>query len=102
MRHVALVAALGLTAAGMAAQAIQFYADAGWITALDRPLWDTSWLLSDSSVPGRALHALLGYTDRPTGAQISVYLCVSAIMIALARLARSPTPQPNDLGGARG
>ena len=30
-------------------------------------LWDTSWLLPQDSMIGRALHALVGYSDRPMG-----------------------------------
>ena len=57
---------IALLAAGMAAQATAFLERANWLTALDGVVWDSSWLLSDSSLPGKALHTLIGYTDQPT------------------------------------
>ena len=53
-----------LLAAGMAAQAVAFLERAHWLTSLDTVVWDSGWLLSEASMPGRALHTLIGYTDR--------------------------------------
>ena len=44
-------ALIALLAAGMAAQAIAFLEQANILTALDETVWDTSWILSDSSYP---------------------------------------------------
>ena len=55
-----------LLAAGMAAQAVGFLERANWLTSLDTVVWDSGWLLSETSIPGRALHTLIGYTDQPT------------------------------------
>jgi high-affinity iron transporter len=49
-----------LLAAGMAAQAIAFLEQANVLTAFDETVWNTSWVLSDSSYLGRALHTLIG------------------------------------------
>lgn len=70
-------------AAGLAAQAAQFLTNAGLITVLDRPLWNTANILSEGSLVGRVLHALVGYTDRPTGLQVIVYLGTILVMVAL-------------------
>jgi high-affinity iron transporter len=35
-----------------------------------------AWLLSDSSLVGKALHTLIGYTDQPTAMQLTVYLAI--------------------------
>jgi high-affinity iron transporter len=43
-------------------------------------LWDTSWLLPQDSFVGRALHALMGYSDRPMGVQLAAYLVVLAVL----------------------
>ncbi len=40
---------IALLAAGMAAQAAAFLEKANWLTAMDGIVWDTGWLLSDSS-----------------------------------------------------
>ena len=64
---------IAFLAAGLAAQAIAFLEQADIVTALDRTVWDTSWLLSNSSMLGRALHTLIGYVDQPTAMQLVVY-----------------------------
>jgi len=76
-------------AAGMAAEAVRYLQMAGVINLLQNRLWDTSWLLSDSSLVGRALHVLIGYDDRPTALQVIVYAVTLAIILALIRMARS-------------
>jgi high-affinity iron transporter len=78
-----------LLAAGMAAQAAAFLEKANWLTAMSGVVWDTSWLLEDSSIPGKALHTLIGYTDQPTAMQLSVYVAVLAITFVLMRLSGS-------------
>jgi high-affinity iron transporter len=81
---------LALLAAGMAAQAVRFLQAAGVVTALHTRLWDTSWLLPESSIVGRMLHVLVGYTDRPTALQLLVYVATLATIVALMRLVRAP------------
>jgi high-affinity iron transporter len=78
-----------LLAAGMAAQAAAFLEKANWLTAMDNVVWDTSWLLDESSIPGKALHTLVGYTDQPTAMQLSVYVAVLVITFVLMRLSGS-------------
>jgi high-affinity iron transporter len=86
---------IALLAAGMAAQAVRFLQAAGVVTALRSRVWDTSWLLSDSSIVGRALHVLVGYTDKPTALQLVAYLATLATMFILIRTARSSSaPRP--------
>lgn len=77
---------LTLLAAGMAAQAIRFLQAAGVVTALPMHVWDTSWLLPDSSILGRLLHVLVGYTAKPTAMQLLVYLLTLATILMLMRL----------------
>ena len=81
---------IALLAAGMAAQAVQFLNNGGVLSALDNTMWDTSWLLSEGSIPGRLLHTLIGYTERPTGMQLVVYVCTLLAMYLLMRFARAP------------
>jgi high-affinity iron transporter len=89
-RHIFSVTSwlIALLAAGMAAQAMQFLNGAGLVVALDRPLWDTSWLLSEKSIFGRLLHTLIGYIDRPTEMQLIVYIATLFAMFLLMRVAR--------------
>ncbi len=94
-RHIFSVTSwlIALLAAGMAAQAVHFLNNAGWLVAFERTVWDTSWLLSEGSVLGRFFHALIGYTERPTEMQLMVYAATLLAMFALTRLAR-PSPRP--------
>jgi high-affinity iron transporter len=79
-----------LLAAGLAAQAIAFIQQAGYLERLTSSVWNSSWLLSDESLTGRLLHTLIGYTARPSGAQLIVYLGTVAVIVTLMRLVRSP------------
>ncbi len=77
---------IALLAAGMASQAIVFLQQAGLVTVLSHTVWDTSGMLSDGSLAGKALHTLVGYTDRPTGLQLLVYGLTLATIFTLMRL----------------
>jgi high-affinity iron transporter len=79
---------IALLAAGMASQAVQFLNNAGMVVAFDGTVWDTSWMLSESSIFGRMLHALIGYTERPTEMQLMVYIATLLAMFLLMRIAR--------------
>ncbi len=81
---------IALLAAGMAAQAAGFLEKASWLTAMDNVVWDSAWLLSDSSIIGKALHTLIGYTDQPTAMQLTVYLAILLATFVLMRLYGAP------------
>ena len=81
---------IALLAAGMAAQAAAFLEKANWLTAMDNVVWDSGWLLSDASLPGKALHTLIGYTDQPTAMQLTVYLAVLLVTFVLMRFYGAP------------
>jgi high-affinity iron transporter len=76
---------IALLAAGMAAQAAAFLERANWLTVLDNIVWDSGWLLPDTSIAGRALHTLIGYTDQPTAMQLIVYLAILLTTFVLMR-----------------
>jgi len=79
-----------LLAAGMASQAARFLVQADLLPSLGSRLWDTSGLLSDRSVVGQALHALIGYDARPAGVQVVFYV-VTGVLIAIGmRVWRKP------------
>jgi high-affinity iron transporter len=81
-----------LLAAGMAAQAVLFLQNGGYIDAWTGTIWDTSWLLREDSIPGRLLHTLVGYVQAPDGAQIAAYLTTIAAILALMRITGRPAP----------
>jgi high-affinity iron transporter len=81
---------IAFLAAGMAAQAIGFLEQANVVLALDQVVWDSSWLLSDNSILGRVLRTLVGYNDRPTLMQLTVYCTTLAVMFGLMKLLAPP------------
>ena len=74
-----------LLAAGMAAQAMNFLAAAGFVT-LGPTLWDSSFLLSESSILGKILHTLIGYIERPTVLHLIVYIGTIGLITGATRL----------------
>jgi high-affinity iron transporter len=78
-----------LLAAGMAAQAVAFLERANWLNALDTVVWDSGWLLPETSIAGRTMHTLIGYTDQPTEMQLVVYAAVLLMTFMLMRLTGS-------------
>jgi high-affinity iron transporter len=95
---------IALLAAGMAGQAAAILAGADLIPSFGYQLWDTSGLLSEDSLVGRALHALVGYSDRPPGVQVMAYLIVLAVLVLAARLvnAQRPAPAPRSALSSKG
>lgn len=82
-----------LLAAGLAAQAAQFLANAGLVTVLGHTVWNTSALLPEGGLPGRILHALVGYTDRPSALQVVTYLATILVMLGLMKWSAAGRPQ---------
>ena len=78
-----LTTLITLLAAGLAAQAVDFLQQGGWLDAWSDAVWDTSGLLSQDSLVGRILHTLIGYIDRPTGMELVAYGAVVAVMLVL-------------------
>ena len=79
-----------LLAAGMASQGVGYLVSAGILPSWGDTVWDTSWLLKESSVVGKMLHTLIGYTARPAGIQIAVYLATLVVIMLLARAVGRP------------
>jgi high-affinity iron transporter len=83
---------IALLAAGMAGQAAAILAGADLIPSFGYQVWDTSSVLSEDSLVGRALHALVGYSDRPPGVQVLAYVVVLAVLVMAARLVNAQRP----------
>ncbi|MFC6298767.1 iron permease [Pseudomonas sp. CCM 7893] len=77
---------IALLAAGMAGRAAAILAGIDLIPAWGYQLWDTSWLVSDGSLTGRALQAMVGYTDRPLGVQLAAWLATLMLLVMGNRL----------------
>ncbi|MEJ2391344.1 MAG: FTR1 family protein [Gammaproteobacteria bacterium] len=79
-----------MLSAGLAAQAAGFLVQANVINVMTSTLWDTSWLVSERSVPGNILHALVGYIANPMGIQLLFYLATISIIGSLMWLVDRP------------
>ena len=93
-------ALITLLAAGLAAQCAGFLQQAGVVSALADTLWDSSWLLSDKSIPGRVLHTLVGYADQPSGMQVVAWFATLVAIVAATRFFAPPVPSPAPAGHA--
>jgi high-affinity iron transporter len=82
-------ALISLLAAGLAAQAVLFLQQAGVLTMLRETAWDTSAILSDTSLFGRVLHTLVGYSDQPSVLQVVAYCVTLALIYALTKIVGS-------------
>lgn len=75
-----------LLACGMSAQAAGYLVAADMLPALAHQVWDSSWLLSQDSIAGKILHAMLGYTERPSGIQLLFYIGTFIVISTLLKL----------------
>ena len=71
---------LMLLAAGMASQGVWNLVVIGWLPPLIDPLWNSSALLSQSSMFGELLHVLVGYDDQPSALQVIVFAASLSLM----------------------
>lgn len=71
-----------LLAAGMASQAARFLIQANVLPSLATPLWDTSGVVSNSSLIGKVLQGLVGYDAQPAGMQIAFFIAVIVLISA--------------------
>jgi high-affinity iron transporter len=77
---------VALLAAGMAGQAAAVLANLDLIPTWGDGVWDTSHILAEDSMVGRALHALIGYSERPFGVQIVAYVATLVVLVTLSRI----------------
>lgn len=74
---------LAFTAAGMTSQAILYLAQAGLVDS-GFPLWDSSHLIAENSLPGQFLYAALGYEATPSRLQVGFYFVMLAAFSGIA------------------
>lgn len=77
---------LVLIASGMAARAVNFLTQAGLVPSFGNQIWNTEDVLSEQSIVGQMLAALVGYMSRPSGIEIAAYtLTVLVICLLMFR-----------------
>jgi high-affinity iron transporter len=72
---------LVVLAAGLASSAAGFLIQANLLPAWGDRLWDTSWLLTNGSIVGQAVHVLTGYEARPAGMQLVFWVATFVILL---------------------
>ncbi|MGO9006977.1 MAG: FTR1 family protein [Beijerinckiaceae bacterium] len=94
---------ISFIAAGMAVQAVAFLEQADLISVLGHVVWNSSAVLPDKSLIGRALHTLVGYSDSPTQMQLLVYVATLTMIFALMKLfSQAQRESPPQQGSLRG
>ncbi|HKB95927.1 MAG TPA: FTR1 family protein [Rhizomicrobium sp.] len=83
-----------LLAAGMAAQAVIFLQNGGWLEFFTSTVWDTGWLIKEDSITGRLLHTLIGYSEAPNGAQLIAYGATIVLILVLMRMVNATASVP--------
>ena len=91
---------IALLAAGMAGQAAAVLAGADILPSWGQRLWDTSFILRDDGWIGGALHALVGYSARPSGIQLAAWLATLVALIVLTKLVAPVSSAPAHKTGA--
>src|ERR1700738_2686719 len=71
-------------------QAPGYLVQAALLPPLGDAIWDTSAVLTEDSVVGKALHTLIGYVSRPDGIQILFYLTTLSAIWLLTRAVGGP------------
>ena len=92
---------ISLLAAGLAAQAVLFPQQAGVLTMMSKTAWDTSAILSDTSLFGRVLHTLVGYSDEPSMLQVVLYGATLTVVVVLTKAFGARRPSAAKAHGAR-
>jgi len=88
---------LVLVAAGLSSQAALLLIQADWLPA-QLPVWNSSSLISEDSVAGQLLYALVGYEATPTAIQAGFYFGSAVLMLLIGAAAgihyRRQRPRP--------
>lgn len=90
-------ALLALVAAGMIMQSTQLLMQADWLPS-GYPVWDSSWLIDESSVTGQVLYALVGYEASPTALQLGLYVGSLSVLAVISVIAASRWAQRGHAG----
>jgi len=85
---------IALLAAGMAGQAAAILHSADLLPGWGEQLWNTSFILSDDSFVGRSLHALVGYSARPSGIQLAAWGATLLVLVVASRSLSTPRARP--------
>lgn len=75
-----------LIAAGLSSEAANILTSAGFIDILTDQLWDTSWIIDDSTILGKVLKITTGYDAKPNGMQLIFYIGTIIFTLVMIKL----------------
>ena len=84
-----------LLASGMAAAGAGYLVAADILPALVPEVWDSSAFLSENTLLGKVLHAMFGYSERPSGMQLLFYLATLGSILLVLRLRKKHAMLPH-------
>lgn len=87
-------ALLMVFAAGLLADAVENLQQLRWLPVLGPHLWNTSGTLSEDSSVGDVFHTFFGYADRPTVAQVVVYVVYLFVAVSFFMRGRRGQREP--------
>lgn len=95
-------AMLLLLAAALLTTGVERLVSLGWLPGLVDPLWDSAWLLDDSTTAGGLVAALTGYRAHPALTMLLAYVVYWAGVAWLLRTPASANGAPVRVAAARG
>jgi high-affinity iron transporter len=81
-----------LFAAGLVAHAVHELNEVGWIPSIIEHVWDTNFILNETSLPGMILTALFGYNANPSLTEVLAYIGYFVAILTGLRLAKIKAP----------
>ncbi len=93
---------LVLVAAGLLATAVHTGHEAGWINSFQGQALDLSWLVVPDTVTSSLLTGMLGLQQRPTEAEVVVYLLYAVPMLLYVFWPQGPKEVPRQSGETSG
>lgn len=81
-----------LLASGMASAGAGYLVAGDVLPPLIPEVWNSSALLSEGSLVGKILHAMLGYSERPSGIQLVFYVASFTSILLMLRLRKAHRP----------
>lgn len=95
-------AMLLLLAAALLTTGVEKLVSLGWLPGLVDPLWDSAWLLDDSTTTGGLVAALTGYRAHPALTMLIAYAAYWAIVTWLLRSPAVTPARSGQVAAARG
>jgi len=77
---------LVLLVAGLSSQGAGNLVAAGYFSGFSSQMWNTHWLLAQDGIAGKALHSLIGYSERPTQVEVAFYVVTLLSLLSIMNM----------------